>query len=313
MTLPTVTLFHGDCIDLAHHVAVSSIDLAYLDPPFTVGTEFRARTKKGETRAHGASAGPVAYTDKYASTQSFVSWLEERVRVIHGLLSPSGALWLHLDQRAIHESKIMLDAVFGRDAFRGEVIWVPGNGAKARKSLPMTHQTLLAYAKGETFTWNYKEDVLREPFAETSQKMHFQRKDADGRHYRERIVGGKAYRYFADKGRALGSVWTDCPAMVCNTPLRKETTGYPTQKPLRLLERIVRACSRVGDRVLDPFAGSGTTLEASFLAGRHSIGCDVGELSLKLCQKRLTEAGANPSVLKIQSNRTLKHRVKKPP
>ena len=88
--------------------------------------------------------------------------------------------------------------------------------------------------------------MLREPYAETSLAMHFTHRDEDGRLYRERVIGGKAYRYYADEGRRLGSVWTDIPAMVANTPLRREATGYPTQKPERLLERIVRASSRAG-------------------------------------------------------------------
>ena len=122
--------------------------------------------------------------------------------------------------------------------------------------------------------------------------MHFQRSDDDGRRYRDRIVNGKTYRYYADEGRALGSVWTDCPAMAANTPLRAETTGYPTQKPLKLLDRIVRATSDVGSLVVDPFVGSGTTLVAAAAAGRRFAGCDCGELAIATTRARLEAAGA---------------------
>ena len=151
-------------------------------------------------------------------------------------------MWLHLDHRVVHEAKVACDRVFGRRGHHlGEVIWVPGNGARgARRGPAATHQTILIYAAGTDNIWNDRDPCLREPFAPTSLAMHFTRKDEAGRRYRERTLGGRTYRYYADEGRAIGSVWADCPAMVANTPLRRETTGYPTQKPLKLLDRIVR-------------------------------------------------------------------------
>jgi site-specific DNA-methyltransferase (adenine-specific) len=121
--------------------------------------------------------------------------------------------------------------------------------------------------------------------------MHFTNIDADGRAYRDRVVGNKTYRYYADEGRALGSVWTDCPSMAANTPLRSETTGYPTQKPLKLLDRIIRATSHVGSLVVDPFCGSGTTLVAAATADRRFAGCDVGDLAIATTKKRLEASG----------------------
>lgn len=152
----------------------------------------------------------------------------------------------------------------------------------------MTHQTILVYARGKEMMWNADEPTLREPFADTSLRMHFQRKDETGRHYRERVIAGKAYRYYADQGRRLGSVWTDCPAMNANTPLTSETSGYPTQKPLRLLERIVLAATAPGSRVLDPMCGSGTTLVAAERLGRPWLGIDRGELAIRTSKARLT-------------------------
>ncbi len=273
---------HGDAIDLGRHVASNSAELAYLDPPFAVGMSFGARQRRGRR-----AEGPIAYEDRWASLEAYLAWLEERVRVVSTLLSKQGTMWLHLDQRAVHEAKVMCDRVFGRASFLGEVIWVPGNGAKARRGPGMTHQTLLVYGAADQWIWNGKDPMLREGFAKTSLSMHFKKRDAAGRNYRERTIRGKTYRYYADEGRALGSVWADCPAMVCNTPLTKETTGYPTQKPLKLLERIVRASTDPDALVIDPFCGSGTTLVAAASLGRRFVGCDIGLLAIATTSKRL--------------------------
>ena len=117
--------------------------------------------------------------------------------------------------------------------------------------------------------------------------MHFQSEDVDGRRYRDRTIGGKTYRYYADEGRRLGSVWTDCPAMNANTPLAHETTGYPTQKPLTLLDRIVRAASLPESRVLDPMCGSGTTVVAATSLGRRAVGIDQSALACRIATERL--------------------------
>ncbi len=200
-------------------------------------------------------------------------------------------MWLHLDHRAVHEAKGLCDRVFGRRAFLGEIIWVPGNGSKRRRGPGMCHQTLLLYARSEGFVWNAGDPSLRAPFAATSLAMHFQAKDEAGRAYRDRTVNGKTYRYYADEGRALGSVWIDCPAMVANTPIHAEGTGYPTQKPLKLLERIVRASSGPGGLVLDPFCGSGTTLCAAARSDRDAVGMDIGPLAISVASQRLRSMG----------------------
>lgn len=280
---------HDDALHLVRHVGAGSVALAYLDPPFFVGQKFRARDqeKKGER-----ARGPVAYSDQWPSFEAYLEWLSARVRVVHEALAETGSMWLHLDFRAVHDMKVRTDAIFGRDAFLGEVIWTPGNGGRRKHGPPQTHQTILVYAKGDTWTWNGDDPMLREPYAGTSQKMHFTHKGEDGRPMRVRTINGKTYRYALDRGRALGSVWGDCPSMTSNTPLRKEATGYPTQKPEKLLTRILRAQSNEGDLVCDPFMGSGTTLVCAHALGRRFFGMDVGERSLDVVRERLTKAGA---------------------
>ncbi len=285
-------LVRGDAIDVGRHVKAGAAQLAYLDPPFGIGVAFGARTKARERRgALGAGSGAFAYDDRWPSLAHYLTWLEPRLAAAREVLAPVGTLWLHLDQRAVHDAKLVCDRVFGRARFAGEVVWVPGNGSKARRGPGVGHQTILIYAAGKDFVWNAKDPALRAPFAATSLSMHFQRADERGRAYRDRTIGGKTYRYYADVGRAIGSVWTDCPSMVANTPLRAEGTGYPTQKPLKLLDRIVRAASEPGALVVDPFCGSGTTLHAAALAGRDAVGCDVGPLAVKLAAARLSGAG----------------------
>lgn len=285
-------LAHKDAREIASIVARGSADVAYLDPPFKVEKRFGARLKRGSSRARG----PVAYDDTWSSLEAYLAWLEERIAAVHDVLSPRGTMWLHLDQRAVHEAKTVCDRVFGANRFRGEVIWVPGNGSKSRSGPGMSHQTLLLYARGHDPIWHAKAPVLRAPFAATSLDMHFTNVDADGRRYRDRTIGKKTYRYFADEGRALGSVWSDCPAMAANTPLRAETTGYPTQKPLKLLDRIVRATSDEGSLVVDPFCGSGTTLVAAAAAERRFAGCDIGKLAIQVTRARLDATGVRYAI-----------------
>ena len=279
-------LAQADALDLGRHVAPGTAALAYLDPPFAVGARFGARTRAREHRA----SGPIAYDDRWPSLAAYLSWLEPRVRAVRTALSTQGTMWLHLDHRAVHEAKLLCDSIFPAGSFAGEVIWVPGNGAKGRSGLGMTHQTILVYAAGDDYVWRSRDAVVRAPFAATSLSMHFTKKTAEGRAYRERTIRGRTYRYYADEGRAIGSVWSDCPAMVANTPLRRESTGYPTQKPLKLLDRIVRAATEPGTLVIDPFCGSGTTLEAAARARRRFFGGDLGERAIATAAMRLRAA-----------------------
>ena len=274
---------HGDCLELVPELGRGrKFDLAYADPPFNAGGKRAARVGQGER-----VRGEHAYDDAWSTIDDFLRMLEPRLAVVRDALSARGSLWLHLDHRTVHDAKVAADRVFGRGAFFGEVIWVPGNGGKRRRGPSVTHQTILIYARGKDPIWNGDDPALRESFASTSLRMHFQNVDGDGRKYRERHVAGKTYRYYADQGRRLGSVWSDCPAMRANTPLIAEATGYPTQKPLSLLERIVRAASLPDSRVLDPMCGSGTTLVAAKKLGRGYAGVDRSALAVRIARSRL--------------------------
>ncbi|MDC0748117.1 DNA-methyltransferase [Polyangium mundeleinium] len=286
-------LAHGDAADVCGALPPDvSFDLVYLDPPYGVGTSMTARTALGQTRGKKqASGGPVAYEDRY-DPESLVTMLLPRLEVIRGRMSRGATIYVHLDHRTVHEVKVACDRLFGRGAFLGEVIWTPGNGSRGARGFTVTHQTLLLYVRDprerREVVYNASDPILREPYAATSLTMHFRHRDEAGRLYRERVVNGRTYRYYADEGRRLGSVWTDVPAMVANTPLRVEGTGYPTQKPERLLERIIRASSREDATVADLMCGSGTTLVAAAKLGRRFVGGDVSHLAVDLSARRLT-------------------------
>jgi site-specific DNA-methyltransferase (adenine-specific) len=282
MSEPRVLL--GDCLEVIPRLVSegSSFDLIYVDPPYNAGGNRGARADRGSR-----SEGQHAYKDHWGGIDRFLEMLGPRLSAMRDALSDQGSLWVHLDHRAVHEVKVMLDHFFGRSRFQGEIIWVPGNGGRKRTGIPMTHQTLLVYTKTDAFLYDPLSEALREPFAETSQRMHFRNVDGEGRRYRERVINGKAYRYFADQGRRLGSVWTDCPAMLANTPLRRESTGYPTQKPEALLERIVLGATTPTSHVLDPMSGSGTTAIVAARHGRIATAIDQSPVAFEVISRRI--------------------------
>lgn len=279
------SIIHGDCLARLAELAAAGrrFDLVYVDPPFNAGGKRKARLECGIERAHGT----LAYSDHFGSVDAFVAMLEPRLAAMRTCLTEVGSLWLHLSHHTVHEVKVAADRVFGNASFQGEIIWIPGNGGRRRTGPSITHQTILIYSRGAQMIWNAEETVLREPFAETSLRMHFRQTDPQGRHYRDRKIGGKTYRYYADEGRRIGSVWSDCPAMSANTPLTTETTGYPTQKPEALLERIIRAASAPSSEILDPMCGSGTTVAVAVRLGRQAVGIDQSPVACGIARARL--------------------------
>jgi site-specific DNA-methyltransferase (adenine-specific) len=274
-------------------------DLVYLDPPFAVGGgAMVTRDEPGQGRGRkSAGSGREAYRDA-TDVDSLIAYLEPRLGALRERMSDKATLYLHMDYRAIHDAKVAADRVFGRRAFIGDVVWAPGNGARGARGFSVTHQSILLYARTNRrdVVWHTDHPLLREPYAETSLGMHFTQVDEGGRRYRERTIRGKSYRYYADEGRRLGSVWSDIPGMVANTPLMREGTGYPTQKPEKLLERIVRASSSEGDTVADPMCGSATTLVVAARLRRHFVGADQSAVAIEIARRRL-DASSVPYTL----------------
>jgi site-specific DNA-methyltransferase (adenine-specific) len=179
----------------------------------------------------------------------------------HRLLKPDGSLWVHLDDREVHYVKVLLDQIFGRSSFINEVIWAYDYGGRTRKRWPRKHDNLLWYAKNpQRYTYRY-EDIDRIPYMAPS------------------LVGPEK--------AARGKTPTDCWWNTIVSPTGKEKTGYPTQKPLAIVERIVRVHSNPGDRLLDFFAGSGTLGEAAARHGRDVVLIDQNPAAIAVMRQRL--------------------------
>jgi adenine-specific DNA-methyltransferase len=285
-----------------------AVDLIYIDPPFDTGSDFTAKARIPHSDKTIVRAPTVletkAYRDTWAVTEDerqrgvtsidkYLRWFSDTAVLLKELLSARGLLFVHLDDNVVHEAKVLLDELFGRDKFRGEIVWQLGTGAKSKTFFSIQHNVILVYSAGDEWTFNDDDPAAREPYAAGSLKAHFTKVDASGRPYRSRVINGQEYIYYADAGRLRGSVWTDISSMKANSPVMAEATGYPTQKPEELLQRIIGVCSRPGDLVLDCFCGSGTTLAVAEKLGRRWIGCDLGRFAVHTTRKRLLD---NPNV-----------------
>ncbi|QQO39663.1 DNA methyltransferase [Streptomyces phage Werner] len=359
-------LYYGDNLDvLRQNIADESVDLVYLDPPFNSNRAYSVlfKEKSGDdsqaqmeafddtwTWSHEtealylelmqASSTPNKVKDALEAMRrllgdndvlAYLVMMAARLIELRRVLKPTGSLYLHCDPTASHYLKIVLDAIFGAENFRNEVVWLR-TGAKGSQMnrLPSNHDVILSYGKSAAATWNevgvpYDLDQLD---AATSAK--YSQRDPDGRRYQltsllhpeqgkrpnldyevmgvrrtwrwsrdrmeEAIAQGRVVqtapgrvprekRYLDEqKGRVMGDVWTDISPLNSQA---SERLGYPTQKPLSLLERIISASSNEGDVVLDPFCGCGTTVDAAQKLGRRWIGIDVTTLAVDLIDARL--------------------------
>lgn len=252
---------------LPRHAATA--DLVYLDPPFDTGDRFTL------------SDGGAAYDDRWAETGDYLTFLDRLLGAAHALLAPRGTLWLHLDHRRAAHARLLLDERFGAAAWRNEVVWHYQTGGRNARAFARKHDTLLVY--GKSLRPHFDADAVRVP--RTSRRSHLRRGvDPDGRSYGEITSAGKVYRYYDDEQVVPDDVWSDLSALHQRDP---ERTGYPTQKPLALLDRIVRASCPPGGLVVDLGCGSGTALVAASRLARRWIGCDQSPAALALTERRL--------------------------
>lgn len=272
----------GDCLELMRQLRAASVDLIYVDPPFATG-----RRRDGGARA----AGALSYSDDWeGGLDSYLPWLRVRLVQMHRLLKRTGSLFVHLDWRAVHHAKVILDDLFGEPNFRNELIWHYGSGGRAKRFFHRKHDVILWYSR--TGRWRFFPDAVSMPRnrcpgcgAEREQWNHLKRHtDADGRVYRTIKSAGKVYRYYDDEPTVPTDVWLDVSHLQQKDP---ERLGYPTQKPEALLRRIIAATTTPGDRVADFFCGSGTTLAVAQDLDRRFIGCDASPAAVALTKKRL--------------------------
>lgn len=300
-----VSIYEGDNLEIVRSFPDASFTLVYLDPPFNTG---RAQSKSVETARSRHPAGapgegspeetpaeedatdaaPVvrrgfhgreyarlrgdlrAYDDRF---DDYWAFLEPRLIEAWRLLADDGTLYLHLDYRETHYAKVLLDALFGRDRFLNELIWSYDYGAKTRRRWPTKHDTILVYVKDPAKYWFDSDAVDREPY----------------------MAPGLVTPEKAARGKLPTDVWWH--TIVPTTG--REKTGYPTQKPEGILRRIVQASSRPGDRVLDFFAGSGTTGAVASSLGRDAVLVDDNPAAIDIMRARMPHAAVQASERKL--------------
>ena len=290
-----------------------SVDLIYLDPPFNSKRVYSASVG---SRAAGASFKDTwtwkdvdeYYLDSLADyspalmkyivctgevhskpLMAYLTFMTQRIIEMRRILKKTGSLYLHCDPTAGHYLKILLDFIFGKNNFRNEIVWCYSVGGKSKRTFGKKHDTIYFYSKGNDYVFN-SESIKIEMQSGKNSFGGRTEIDEDGRTYRL-VYGSKNakgetryYKYYLDEGKIPEDWWTDINTLQSGA---EERTGYPTQKPLELLKRIILASSNEGDRVLDPFCGCATTCVAAQQLRRHWIGIDIEKQTVKVLVERL--------------------------
>jgi len=272
-------LLHGDKSSILPALQpefAGAVDLIYIDPPFMTGRTFST----GER---------VAYSDTWKNDlDRYLQWLYETLHQLYTLLAPEGSLYIHLDWRVTHYAKIMLDEIFGTSmqvngpGFKNEIIWHYQSGGRSQKYFARKHDTILLYTKSSQYCFHGERVGVRRG----KQKRNHMRKEVglDGRVSWSIRSAGRIYTYSEDATMALADVWSDIGHLHQRDP---ERTGYATQKPEALLERIILASSEENHLVLDCFCGSGVMPAVAGRLGRRWIAIDKSELAIAMTRERL--------------------------
>ncbi len=256
------------------------VNLIYADPPFFTNRKFSARIGRGEdSRKPDQWKMAEGYHDHWDGLDSYLDFLYQRLSLIYRLLSPNGTLYLHLDWHADSYARILLDELFGEDHLLNEIIWAYHGPSPIRRAFNRKHDTILAYVKSDGYTFNV--DNVREPYNANTVKT-----------FNSSPKAGFGKIPDLERGK-VPEDWWYFPVVA---RLHNERTGYPTQKPVALLERIVLASSNPGDIVADFFSGSGTTPFVASKHGRNFIACDETFRALHTTRSRLTNLSASFSL-----------------
>jgi site-specific DNA-methyltransferase (adenine-specific)/adenine-specific DNA-methyltransferase len=280
LEVPGSRLLHGDNLALMRRMAEDpgvsgQVALAYMDPPFNTGGVFHVGGKNGGR----APSRTPAYRDD-EPLDEYLKGMQARFEALRPLLAANASVFVHADARMVHYLKVMLDGVFGRGRFVNEIIWRYKSGGVARTCFAAKHDTILWYANGPGHVFHA--DAVG---VSAARRNHMKRTvNASGEAVRTIRSNGKIYEYPEDRLAPPCDVWDDISHLNQRDP---ERTGYATQKPEALLERIVLASSNPGDLVLDPFCGSGTTLAVAKAHGRRWIGIDASEAAIEIARRRL--------------------------
>lgn len=290
-------LYNDDCLYIMKQIEDNTIDMIYLDPPFFTQKNQKLSDTNGKF---------YEFKDIWESKESYILYIKERIIEMHRILKSSGSLFLHCDDSASYYLKNMLDEVFGEKNFRSEIIWTYKRWTNSQKGLIPNHQTIFYYSK----TNNYKFNTLYNEYSPTTnvdQILQEREKNVLGKSVYKKDKNGEVVIGKSKKGVPLSDVW-DIPFL---NPKAKERTGYPTQKPIELLDRIINISTDKGDTVLDPFCGSGTTLVSAKLLDRKYIGIDINKEAIELTSSRLNNPFKTNSILLQNGNEFYKNKTDK--
>ncbi|MDQ1351361.1 MAG: hypothetical protein QG657_1663 [Acidobacteriota bacterium] len=271
-----IEIHNNDCLEVLHDLPPSCADMVYLDPPFFTQREHRLSTRDREME--------FSFDDRWDSASDYATFLEDRLIEIHRILKATGSIFFHCDRTASHIARLLLDNTFSQRNFRAEIIWHYKRWSNSVRGLLPAHQTILFYSK----TGNYKFHTILTGYSPTTnvdQILQKRSRDDANKSVYARDENGNVIFSGAKDGVPLSDVW-EIPFL---NPKAKERTGYPTQKPILLLERILQLTTDRGDLVIDPFCGSGTTLVAARLLERKAIGVDISPEACSLSRKRVEE------------------------
>ncbi|MFX0027663.1 MAG: site-specific DNA-methyltransferase, partial [Candidatus Hermodarchaeota archaeon] len=260
------------------------VSLIYIDPPFATGGDYSLKIQIGERDNY---IEKIAYKDKWEKgLDSYLTFLYNRLVKMRRLLAPNGSIYVHLDWHISHYIKLMMDEIFGINNFRNEIIWAyPAASVKTRRFYIRSYDTILFYSKSEDYVFNNDPNIYMEYSNRVKDAL---KKDEKGIfYYRGGSHNGKKLSrkvYLDQEGIFPRDVWNDIPYIRANTP---EYQGFSTQKPERLLRRIILASTSENDIVADFFCGSGTTLAVAEKLGRFWIGCDINKHAIHMSRKRI--------------------------
>ncbi|MCL2040861.1 MAG: hypothetical protein FWG84_02320 [Bacteroidales bacterium] len=273
----TNKLILGDNLEVMKTMEDESIDLIYLDPPFFSNRNYEVIWgDEGEVRS---------FQDRWAGgIEHYIAWLKERVIEMHRILKPTGSIFLHCDWHANAYIRVdILDKVFGMNNFRNEIVWCYTSASHSKLKLPNKHDTIFWFTKSETYTINL--DDIRVPYDEKTEANYKKGLKGSGTLYDGKIKSDEGI--LNEKGKIPEDWWTDI-AIGARFPKNSENNiGYPTQKPAKLLERIIKVASNEGDIILDPFVGGGTTVAVADKLNRKWMGIDQSVAAIKVSDLRL--------------------------
>lgn len=267
---------HGDCLEVVRGLAAESVDLVYVDPPFFTQKTHSLVTRDRATR--------FEFSDEWESRAEYLEFLQVRLEEFRRVLKAAGSLFFHCDTNASHYIRCLLDEVFGEAMFRSEIIWHYRRWSNSQRNPMPSHQTIFFYTKTDAYQYHQLFGDYS-PSTNIDQILQRRQRDEHGKAVYARDGNDNVIHDGHKKGVPIADVW-DIPLL---NPKAKERVGYPTQKPILLLERIIALVTSTCDLVLDPFTGSGTTLVAAEMLGRNSLGIDVSSEAVQLAKQRLIE------------------------